>query len=96
MTREDTLKVLHKFKQERGEQYKIVEIGIFGSVARDEASQGSDVDIVFRTDHPNLFRTASMKVELESLLARQVDLVRLRETMNPNLKRRIQEEAQFV
>jgi len=96
MTRDDVLTVLRKFKAEHAQHYNILEIGIFGSVARGDARPDSDVDIVFQTDEPNLFRTASMKVELEHLLARRVDIVRFREGMNPNLKRRIQKEAHYV
>ena len=82
MTRDEVLAILRQFKQKYGQYYGIVRIGVFGSVARNEASANSDVDIVFQTDAPNLFRTASMKAELENLLAREVDIVRLRESMN--------------
>lgn len=88
--------VLRRFKQEHGKQYSILEIGIFGCVARGEAGKDSDVDVVFQTNEPNLFPTASMKVELENLLVRRVDIVRLREEMNLNLKQRILKEVQFV
>jgi predicted nucleotidyltransferase len=37
-----------------------------------------------------------MKVELEKIFERQVDVVRLREGMNPRLKQRILKEAKFV
>lgn len=96
MTRDEVLAILRQFKQKYGQYYSIVRIGVFGSVARNEAGANSDVDIVFQTDAPNLFRTASMKAELENLLAREVDIVRLRESMNLNLRRHILEEAQFV
>jgi len=96
MNRDDILAVLHQFKQDYAEQYSILKIGVFGSIARDEAREDSDVDIVFETNEPNLFRTASMKAELENLLARRVDVVRLRKRMNPHLKQRILREARFV
>ena len=35
--------------------YGVTKIGIFGSVARDDASEGSDVDIVYEMSRPNLF-----------------------------------------
>jgi predicted nucleotidyltransferase len=96
MNSDDILAVLREFKRNHADQYGILEIGVFGSVARDEARQDSDVDIVFKTNEPNLFRTASMKAELENLLARRVDVVRLRERMNPRLRQRILREARFV
>lgn len=96
MNRSDILAVLQQFKRDCAEQYRILEIGIFGSIARNEAGEESDLDIVFETNEPNLFRTVSMKAELEHRLARRVDVVRLRERMNPRLKRRILREAHFV
>ena len=71
-------------------------LGVFGSVARDEAGAESDVDIVFETDAPNLFRTAHLREELEQWLARPVDIVRLRPTMNSALRERILLEARYV
>jgi predicted nucleotidyltransferase len=96
MSRDDILAVLRDFKRERAEHYALVSLGIFGSVARDEAREDSDVDIVFETDAPNLYRTARMQAELEQLLARHVDVVRLRERMNPRLRQRILREARYV
>lgn len=96
MSRDQVLKVLHAFKVTHAEEYRLLSLGIFGSFARDEAKFDSDVDVVFQTDQPNLLRTASMQADLQDLLARRVDVVRLREDMNPGLKQRIQKEAYYV
>jgi len=69
---------------------------VFGSVARDEAGEESDVDVVYETDSPNLFRAAHMKRELEAIFRRRVDVVRWRERLNPRLKTRIAREAVYV
>ena len=87
---------MRRHKAEFAERYGITALGVFGSVARDESGKKSDVDIVFKTDAPNLFRTVRMKQELEALLACPVDVVRLRERMNPGLKKRILQEARYV
>ena len=96
MDKEKVLAILQQFKKEYSQEYHLLSLGVFGSVARDEANSGSDVDIVFETDQPNLFRTASMKVELENLLSNEVDLIRLREKMDERLKREIQKEVLYV
>lgn len=88
--------LLETFKRQYSEKYHLRTLGYFGSYARDEATEDSDVDIVFETNAPNLFRTATMKQELESLLGRRVDVVRLRERMNPRLRDRIIREAFYV
>ena len=95
-TTKDVLARLRAFKESRQAEYGLSSLGVFGSFARGQAQEESDVDIVFETSEPNLFRTSRMKQELEELLARRVDVVRLREQMNPRLKRRILREARYV
>lgn len=96
MRRDDVLAALRRFKDARAAAYGVTRIGIFGSVARDEADEDSDVDIVFETNTPNLFRTAHLRQELEELIGHHVDIIRLRERMNPRLKARIAQEANYV
>lgn len=95
-TTEDVLAQLKAFKESHQAEYGLISLGVFGSFARGQAGDDSDVDVVFETRSPNLFRTSRMKRELEHMLARPVDVVRLREHMNPRLKRRILREARYV
>ena len=76
--------------------YGVTKIGVFGSVARDDASQASDVDIVYEMSRPNLFTVVHLKDELENILNCSVDLVRYRERMNPYLKKRIEKDGVYV
>jgi len=87
---------LRVFRERYGAEYELESLGVFGSFARGEATEDSDVDVVFETSSPNLFRTARMRQALEDMLARHVDVVRLREDMNPRLKERIMREARYV
>ncbi|MCI0493227.1 MAG: nucleotidyltransferase domain-containing protein [Planctomycetes bacterium] len=87
---------LREFKEQRGAEYHLLALGYFGSYARNEATAESDVDIVFESESPNLFRTSSMRQDLVEWLGRPVDVVRLRRMMNPRLKARIQKEAVYV
>lgn len=94
--RQQVLSQLKDFYSSHGADYSLLSLGIFGSVARGEAHDMSDVDVVFETDRPNLLTTSSLKLELERLLSKPVDIVRLREQMNPRLKERIIRDAVFV
>ena len=85
-----------KFKEKYASQYGIELLGIFGSVARDEATESSDVDIVVKTKTPDPFNIVHIKDGLEKQLHQRVDIVRLRDTMNPFLKKRIEVEAVYV
>lgn len=96
MTRDDILRLLARFRDTRQDEYGIVRIGVFGSVARGESTDTSDVDVVVELTHPDLLLLVGIKQELEELLHRPVDVVRYRERMNPGLKERIQKEALYV
>ena len=45
LTREDILKILHDNKERFAEKYGVTKLGLFGSFARNEATEESDVDI---------------------------------------------------
>ena len=96
LRRNEVLEVLARHKAELAARYGLTSLGVFGSVARDEADEQSDVDIVYETDVPNLFRAVHIKRELEALLHRRVNVIRWRERINPRLKARIEREAVYV
>ena len=96
MRRDEILQVLARFKELKRDEFGIVRIGVFGSVARDEMVDTSDVDVVVEIARPDLLTLVGIKHELEELLHQPVDIVRYREQMNPLLKRRIEQEAHYA
>ena len=88
--------LLKAFKEQNAKEYHLSTLGYFGSYARNEATPDSDIDVVFQTDRPDLFITAMLKQDLEAFLEHPVDVVRLRDAMNPRLKARIEREATYV
>jgi uncharacterized protein len=70
--------VITKLKDHRNflvEEFGVKALFLFGSVARDEASKDSDVDLFVEFNNPiGLFKFISLKHELETLLGCQVDL----------------------
>jgi predicted nucleotidyltransferase len=94
--RDEVLHTLAKFQESRQNKFSIVRLGVFGSVARDQVTEASDVDIVVELEHPDLLTLVGVKQELEELLHVPTDVVRFREEMNPYLKRRIEQEAIYV
>ena len=71
-------------------------LSLFGSVARNEASSKSDIDILVDFDaRKGLFAFVGLKNYLEELLHYEVDLVTTR-ALHPNLKKKILEEAKNV
>lgn len=96
MSRAEILKILKAFKEESGARYGILALGVFGSVARDEANESSDVDVVLKTETSDPYNIVHIKEDLEQRLRLHVDIVRLREKMNSFLENRIKTEAVYV
>ncbi len=94
--RSNILSLLKLHKAPLVHDYGLLRLGVFGSVARNEAVEDSDIDIVVETKAPDLLRMVNLKEELEELLCARVDLIRYHFRMNPLLKKRIDNEAYYV
>jgi uncharacterized protein len=74
-------------------EFKVSSISLFGSVARDEAQEGSDVDLLVEFSEPvGLFHFVRLKRYLEELLGARVDLV-TPGALKAQLRERILSEA---
>ena len=87
---------LVSFKQCFGHEFGIKSIGIFGSVARGEQTEDSDVDVCVELQTPSMFCLVHIKDELQHLFGCAVDIVRLREDMDKLLKQNIMEEGIYA
>lgn len=93
---EDCKRKLSDFKQTSGLKFGIIRIGIFGSVARQENTPESDIDIVVEVEKPSLSVMYELKEALKSLFGCEIDLIRFRESLRPLLKHNILNEAIYV
>lgn len=76
MNRAQVLEVLARSKPVLAARYGLTSLALFGSVARDAAREGSDVDILVSFDGPATSeRYFGVLFHLEDLLGRPVDLV---------------------
>ncbi len=75
MKRDEVLKILRAHKGILAERFGVAELAIFGSFARDEAGEDSDVDILVRFEGPAHWRRFfDAQFYIEDLLGREVDL----------------------
>ncbi len=93
LSKNKILETLHTYKEMHKEQYGIEQIGLFGSYAKDRATEESDVDVFISLRHSNLFLLSRIRIELEELLGISTDIVQIRERMNTYLKKQIEQEA---
>ena len=90
------LALLKQFKDTKAVQYGIQKIGLFGSVARGEHHEGSDVDVCFEGVPKGFFAVGGLKMDLEQLFGCSVDVVRIREKMDSFFKEQIIKEVIYV
>jgi|TARA_Y100000034_G_C6715197_1_gene316127 hypothetical protein len=70
----------------------IARAGIFGSITRGENKKNSDIDILIKAKkNLSLLDIIKIKIELEKLLKKKVDLVEY-ETIKPLIKKQILNE----
>ena len=95
-TKVEYMNILQRFKQEHGSKYGITSIGLFGSVARDEHTEESDVDVLVEAPEMGLFIRMDIKQRLEEMMGVPVDVVRKSKFMRPRFKARIEKEVVYV
>ena len=95
MRRDDVIRILQQHRDELTRDFGVKSLALFGSVARDEGGDASDVDLLVEFDgRPiSLFHLGGLHHELSQMLhAERLDLV-LRESIIPPLRDRILGEA---
>ena len=96
MTKENIIIFLQENKNKFLNKYKISNMALFGSYARGENREDSDIDIAIETPLSDYFLLYDFKEELEKALHHKVDIVRIREKMNQSLRRRILQDGIYV
>jgi predicted nucleotidyltransferase len=74
-TTEQILKILSKKKPDLQERYPISELGVFGSYARGDYNEKSDIDILVDFNGRIGIEFISLAHELEDLFNHKIDLV---------------------
>ena len=95
LTREDVLQILRENKERFAEKYGVTKLGLFGSFARNEATEESDVDVCVEMP-PIFFDFEAVREELESSFQRRVDVVRIREELRELFKERLKRDTIYV
>jgi len=96
MRRDEALRILRELKPTLAEKYGVTRIGVFGSVARDEAGADSDVDVLVEMEPVGLWEMTGLWQDLEEALSSSVDLVRYREDLRPLMKSRINRDTVYA
>ena len=96
MTKEYIIHFLKSHKNELKEKFGVYKIGLFGSYARDEQKEDSDIDIAVEIDSKNMFRSFfSLLHFLEDNLHENIDLG-IEKSLKPIAKKSILKEIIYV
>lgn len=95
-TTDEILELLKGYKAKATALYGLTRMGVFGSVARGEQTDASDIDVCYEGKAPSFLTLDIIQAELESLFGARVDLVRVRKNMNGLLRQRIEQEGIYV
>ena len=91
MNRSQAIELLRQSKPTLSSRYGVTRLALFGSLARDDAREDSDADVLVAFDGPATSkRYFGVQFFLEDLLARPVDLVTeqaLRAELRPFIER---------
>ena len=97
VTRSEVLEKLNSHR-EGWKAFGVSSLALFGSVARDEATDSSDIDILVEYEpdaHPGLFEFIDLQHYLSDLLGRRVDLA-TPEALRKEMKSDILREAVYA
>lgn len=92
MTAQDIITTIKPILQDAGVQ----KAALFGSVARGEATEDSDIDILVEFgDNGSLFGFLRLKTKLQDILHKEVDLVTYK-ALRSELKQQILQDQQAI
>ena len=94
--KDEYLQKLRQFKQQYSSEYGIESIGIFGSVARGEQTENSDVDIYYEGKSLGLKSLVEFPMQLEKFLGTPVDVVRKHANLRPSFVKRIMRDIIYA
>lgn len=87
---------LNQHKELFKKNYNVEDLGVFGSFARGDNTQASDVDILVRFSQPlGFFKFIELENYLTKLLGRKVDLV-TEKALKPAIKSDVLREVMYV
>ncbi len=77
------------------EKFGVHSMRLFGSVARDEQKESSDVDICVDME-PSLLKRSGLKIYLEEVLQCPVDVLRIHNRMDQFLLKQIEHDGSLI
>lgn len=95
-TLEEIKQLLKQSKSVLQENYRVTELGIFGSYVRGEQTEKSDVDVLIDYEKaPTLFKLVELRSYLNELMGMKVDVV-TKKGLKPRIRERVLSEVVYL
>ena len=94
-TKGEYIDIIRSHADELQQRFGITSMRLFGSVARDEHHEGSDIDI-YVTMPPKFYNHVSAALYLEELLGSPIDLVQEHRNLRPFFRKQIENDGVTV
>ncbi|MBD1841864.1 nucleotidyltransferase family protein [Cyanobacteria bacterium FACHB-63] len=95
-TLEEIKQILNQNKNFLQENYRVTALGIFGSYARGEQTETSDIDVLIDyVDAPTLFKLVELRNHLSQLMGMKVDVV-TKNGLKSRIRDRVLSEVIYV
>jgi len=91
----DNVVTVLKSKRTAIKRYGVQSLAVFGSAARNRLRKRSDVDILVQFNQPTWANYIGLKIYLEDLLGREVDLVTLK-GLKPAVRPSVEKDLVYV
>jgi predicted nucleotidyltransferase len=95
-TTNDYIRLLHDYKREHAAEYGIERMGIFGSVARGEQTEHSDIDVYYEGPAMGLSGNVRLLEDLERLFGTHVDIIRKHKYLKSEFVNRLEKDLIYV
>ena len=96
MTRKDILDFLRDHRKFLKERYDVKRIGLFGSYAKGEETEMSDIDFYVILGEKRLDNMTKLWLYLENALGKKVDVIYDHPKMRKGLKQQIESEVLYA
>ncbi|MDP3979914.1 MAG: nucleotidyltransferase domain-containing protein [Chlamydiota bacterium] len=78
------------------QNFGVVDIGLFGSFAKGQAHDDSDIDIIVELLEPRFEWLAGLQVYLENKFNRKIEIVRKMKNKNSRFDKRVEKEIIYA
>ena len=95
MTLESIVTFLRQHKEEMHTKFSVEKVGVFGSYAKQRATEESDIDVFVVFSQKSFRNLTRLYTYLEQAFGTKVDIVTDHKNMRPSLRREIEENIVY-